>query len=105
MNGSTTLSAAAVAAAASKALPPLAKSLAPAWAASGWAAVTRPWSDVRVGRLPCMVVPRVVLAGGKDGRVGDDCLQGCRGDAAELGKIWPRPAQRSEEHTSELQSL
>src|SRR5438045_6889998 len=54
MKGSTTLSAAAVAAAASNALPPLASSLAPACAARGWAAATTPCSDEMVGCLPCM---------------------------------------------------
>src|SRR5688572_15280499 len=54
MNGSTTLSAADVATAASKALPPLASIRAPAWAASGCAAATTPWTDEMVGRLPCM---------------------------------------------------
>src|SRR5262249_28200298 len=52
--GSTTLSAAAVATAASKALPPWLSSRAPACAASGCAAATTPLVDEMVGRRPCM---------------------------------------------------
>src|SRR5882724_10252336 len=59
MKGSTTLSAAAVAAAASKALPPARKIRAPACAASGCAAATMPWSEETVGRLLCIPAPRV----------------------------------------------
>src|SRR3954471_11402408 len=58
MYGSTTLSAAAVATAASKALPPDESSRAPACAASGCAAATTPLVDEMVGRRPCMMFPR-----------------------------------------------
>ena len=52
MKGSTTLSAAAVAATASKALPPRRSISAPAFAASGWAAATIPFNDRTVDRPP-----------------------------------------------------
>ena len=57
MKGSATLSAAAVAAIASKALPPSRRTCAPACAASGWAAATTPWTDAMRGRLPFIVFP------------------------------------------------
>jgi hypothetical protein len=52
MKGSATLSAAAVAAMASKALPPSRSICAPACAAIGWAAATTPCIDAIRGRLP-----------------------------------------------------
>src|SRR5689334_4720982 len=58
MNGSTTFSAAEVATAASKALPPLASMRAPAAAASGCAAARTPCREEMVGGLPFMDVPR-----------------------------------------------
>ena len=57
MYGSTTFNAAAVAAAASNALPPARRIAAPAWAACGCAAATMPRSDETLGRLPSMLPP------------------------------------------------
>src|SRR5215831_6216486 len=63
MYGSTTLSAAAVAAAASNALPPCASRFAPACAASGCAAATTPRVEAIVGRRPCILLfPRLGAA-------------------------------------------
>ena len=58
MYGSVTFSAAAVAAAASNALPPARKIAAPAWAAWGCAAATMPRNEETLGRLPSMVASR-----------------------------------------------
>src|SRR5215470_15847837 len=85
MKGSTTLSAAAVAAAASKALPPAPSSLAPACAASGWAAATMPWSEVMLGRLPCMVPTRSACR--RKRRVGYDRFQCRRRDAHQACQL------------------
>src|SRR5262245_38104275 len=92
MKGSTTLSAAAVAAAASKALPPWPSSLAPAWAASGWAAATMPWSEVMLGRLPCMMLPASSTCRW-DRWMGDNRLQGGTGRADEFAELGARPPE------------
>ena len=50
ISGSTTFNAAAVAMAASNALPPFCSTDMPAWAASGWPAQTMPLRPMTTGR-------------------------------------------------------
>src|SRR5580692_5207804 len=62
MYGSTTFNAAAVAAAASNALPPARRIAAPACAACGCPAATMPRNEDTLGRLPSTLVTSLVSA-------------------------------------------